>query len=388
MGKITLRGGVVLKDGVLAGGAVALEGEKISGVYSAEEAIQHGDGPVFDYGSEYIAPGLIDLHLHGALGKDVMDAEVESLKAIAGHQARCGVTGFVPTTLAAPLPSVVAAVNAVMETRGLPLPSEIVGIHLEGPFLSLKKKGAQNPEYISEMSGETIESLLKAALGLRTIMTVAPEAGRNLEFIPALKEAGVIVSIGHSQASYELAVESFKRGISHATHLFNAMSGFESREPGVIGAVLDSESVTAEIIADGVHVHPASLRIALRQKGPDKTCLVTDSMNATGLGDGDFRVGGLEVVVKAGQARLKDSGALAGSVLTLNTAVKNIINWAGVTVSQAIQMASLNPARLLGIEDKLGSIEVGKYANLAVFDQDFHVVDTICRGRSVLSGKF
>jgi N-acetylglucosamine-6-phosphate deacetylase len=388
MGKITLRGRVVLKDDILADGAVVVEGEKISGIYSAEKAIRNGEGAVFDYGENYIAPGLIDLHLHGAHGKDVMDADAESLEAIAGHQARCGVTGFVPTTLSAPLPSIVAAANAVKEARGLPLPSEIVGIHLEGPFLSLKKKGAQNPEHICEMSGATIEPLLKAAGALKVIMTVAPESGRNLEFIPELRKGGVIISIGHSQASYELAVQSFERGVSHATHLFNAMSGFEPREPGVIGAVLDSEAVTAEVIADGVHVHPASLRIALRQKGPDKTCLVTDSVNATGLGDGDFRVGGLEVAVRSSQARLKDSGALAGSVLTLNAAVRNIINWTGVTVSQAIGMASLNPARLLGLEDKLGSVQAGKYANLAVFDEDFHVVDTVCRGRSVLTRKF
>jgi len=388
MERIGLKGNVVLPDKVLQGGMVVLEGETIAGVHAAEENVLPGDMLAFDYGTSYIAPGLIDLHLHGALGKDVMDGEVEGLGAIAAHQARCGVTGFMPTTLAASLPSILKAIETVKAARKLPLPSEILGIYLEGPFLNLKKKGAQNPEFIKEAAAGELDSLTEATRGLKTIMTLAPEVGKNLSFISGLREKAVVVSIGHSEATYEQAIESFERGISHSTHLYNAMSGFHPREPGVIGAVLDSAKVTAEIIADGVHVHPASLRMAIRQKSPDKICLITDSMNATGFGNGDFRVGGLDVVVRAGQARLKDSGALAGSVLTLNRAVRNIIPWTGVSVSQAVGMASLNPARVLGLEEKIGSIEPGKYASLAVFDQEFNVIDTILRGCSVLKGKF
>lgn len=388
MERIGLKGNVVLPDKVLKGGMVVLEGETIAGVHAAEENVLPGDMLTFDYGASYITPGLIDLHLHGALGKDVMDGEVKSLEVIATHQTRCGVTGFVPTTWAAPLPSILAAVEAVKTAQKLPLPSEILGIHLEGPFLSLKKKGAQNPEYIKEASAGEMESLMKATRELKTIMTLAPEVGNNLNFVPALKERGAVISIGHTEATYEQAIESFEKGISHATHLYNAMSGFQPREPGVIGAVLDSDRVTAEIIADGVHVHPASLRIAIRQKGLEKICLVTDSMNATGLGDGVYRVGNLETIVSGGEARLKESGALAGSVLRLNRAVKNIIRWTGVTPSRAVNMASANPARVLGLEDKFGSIQPGKYANLAIFDEEFDVIDTIVRGRSVLRGKF
>jgi N-acetylglucosamine-6-phosphate deacetylase len=388
MNKVALRGNIVLIDRVLEGGTVLLEGDKIAGVYSEKENILPEGITTCDYGASYITSGLIDIHLHGALGKDVMDGEVESLGAIATHQARCGVTGFVPTTLAASLPSILAAVESVKVAQKLQLPSEILGIHLEGPFLSLKKRGAQNPEFIKEASAREIESLLEAARGLKVIMTLAPEVGNNLSFISVLKEKGMVISIGHSEAAYELAIESFERGISHATHLFNAMAGFQPREPGVIGAVLDSDKVTAEIIADGVHVHPASLRMAIRQKGEEKICLVTDSMNAAGLGDGVYRVGNLETIVSGGEVRLKESGALAGSILTLNRAVKNIIRWAGVTVSQAINMAAANPARVLGLEDKIGSIQAGKYANFAIFDEEFNVIDTIVRGRSVLRGKF
>lgn len=388
MKRIALKGNVVLPDKVLKGGMVVLEGEKIIGVYSAEDSLLAKDIAAFDYGAGYIAPGLVDLHLHGALGKDVMDGEVESLEAIAAHQARCGVTGFVPATWAAPMPSILKAVETVKAATRLPLPSEILGVHLEGPFLSLKKKGAQNPEFIKEASAGELDSLVEASRGLKAIMTLAPEVGKNLSFISGLKDKGVVVSIGHSEATYEQAIESFERGISHATHLYNAMSGFHPREPGVIGAVLDSDRVTAEVIADGIHVHPASLRMAIRQKGAEKVCLITDSMNATGLGDGAYLVGNLEVVVSGGEARLKDSGALAGSILTLNRAVKNIIRWAGVSISQGVNMASANPARVLGLEDKIGSIQTGKFANLAILDEKLNVIDTIVRSRSVLKGKF
>jgi N-acetylglucosamine-6-phosphate deacetylase len=388
MGRTALRGNVVLPDEVRKNGVVVVEDEKIAGVYSFQENLPIEDIALFDYGTHFIAPGLIDLHLHGALGKDVMDGRAQGLGAIAAHQARCGVTGFVPTTLAASLPSLLTAVESIKTARNLRLPSQILGVHLEGPFLNIKKRGAQNPAFIKDASAAEIDSLLEAARGLKVIISLAPEVGNNASFIPGLKKRGAVVSIGHTEATYEQAIRSFERGITHATHLFNAMSGFQPREPGVIGAVLDSDKVTAEVIADGVHVHPASLRMAIRQKGVERICLVTDSMNAAGLGDGDFKVGGLDVVVQEGQARLKESGALAGSVLTLNRALKNILRWTGLSVSQAINMASLTPARVLGLDDQVGSIQPGKYADLVIFDEDFNVVDTIMRGCSILRGTF
>jgi len=388
MPRVALRGNIILPDEVWNGGVVVLEGGKIADVLpGAHSRLANGMG-IFDYAAHYISPGLIDIHLHGALGKDVMDGRTQSLEAIASHQARCGITGFVPTTLAASLPSILAAIESVKTAQKLRPPSEILGIHLEGPFLNIKKRGAQNPAFISDANASEIDSIIKAARGLRVILTLAPEARNNASFIPALKKKGIVVSIGHTEATYEQAIQSFDQGITHATHLFNAMSGFQPREPGAVGAILDSDKVTAELIADGIHVHPASLRMAIRQKGADKICLVTDSMNAAGLGDGDFKVGGLDVVVQDGQARLKDSGALAGSVLTLNRALKNILQWTGVSVSQAVKMASSSPARVLGLDHEVGSIQTGKYANLAIFDEDFNVIDAIMRGRSILRGKF
>jgi len=381
MKRKVIRGHLVLADEVLEGGAVIVEGERIVGVLTPDKSLVE-EGEVFDYGDHFIAPGLIDIHLHGAMGRDVMDGTAASLGEIAAHQARCGVTGFVPTTLAAPLAAILAAVECIRASARGRTGAEILGAYLEAPFLSVKKKGAQNPEFIRPIQAGDIRLLAEAVQSLRAIVTVAPEVGANLSFITGLKEKGWVVSIGHSEATYEQAMMSFEKGITQATHLYNAMSGFIPREPGVIGAVLDSPGVTAEIIADGIHVHPAALRLAVRQKGVDRICLITDSMNASGLGDGDFQVGGLDVAVKDGEARLKDSGALAGSVLTMNRAVRNIIRWTGMPVSAVVRMASLTPARVVGRDGEMGSIEVSKLANLAVFDQDFNAVATILRGRT------
>jgi len=381
MKEIVLMGNIVLPDRVLERGIVIVEEERIVGVFPNDHSPPLQGMARHDYGDCTISPGLIDLHLHGAMGRDVMDGTAESLGEIAAHQARCGVTGFVPTALAAPMPAILAAVESVKSSMTDRTGAEILGVYLEAPFLSIKKKGAQNPEFIRPIQAADMRLLAEATQSLRAIVTVAPEVGDNLSFIPALKEKGWVVSIGHSEATYEQAIMSFEKGVTQATHLYNAMSGFLPREPGVIGAVLDSPEVTAEMIADGIHVHPAALRLAVRQKGVDRICLITDSVNASGLGDGDFQVGGLDVVVKDGEARLKDNGALAGSVLTLNRAVANIIQWTGLSVPRAVRMASLNPACVLGISEDVGSIEVGKLANLAVFDRDFNAVATILRGR-------
>jgi N-acetylglucosamine-6-phosphate deacetylase len=372
-----LRGNVVTPDRIIEGGTVVVEGERIAAVLSPGERPLPEVEETIDYSGKFIAPGLINLHLHGAMGHDVIDGTVEGLEAIAAHEARCGVSGFVPTTLSASVSKIGAAIRSVKEAALRPLRAEILGLNLEGPFLNPQKAGAQNVEFIKAINIEDVRALAAATRGLRTLITVAPEHARNLGWIPALRRQGWVVSIGHSSASYDLALKSFSLGITHATHLFNAMGGFVPREPGVIGAVLDTDNVVAELIADGVHVHPASLRIAIRQKGPDRICLITDSMNATGLADGEYREGGLDVVLRAGQARLKEGGALAGSLLTLNRAVKNIVDWTGLSVSDAVKMASLTPARVLGLEKERGSIEPGKLADIVVFDPEFNLVETL-----------
>jgi N-acetylglucosamine-6-phosphate deacetylase len=383
MKSLILKGRVITSDGVLPGGAVLVEGERIAGVF-ADGGRSFGPAvETRDFGTAYISPGLIDVHLHGALGGDVMDGDPESLRRISLHQSRNGVTGFAPATLTASLDDTVRAAAAVRAAAGEALPSEILGLHYEGPFLNVGKKGAQNPAHILEITAERVDRLLAAAEGLPVLLTMAPEPGRNAAFIADLRRQGVVLSIGHTEATYDQALTAFDAGIRHATHLYNAMSGFQPRVPGVMGAVLDDPRVTAELIADGIHVHPASLRLAVRVKGPGRVCLITDSLTSAGLGDGDYRMGGLDIVVKGPEARLREGGALAGSILTLNRAVANIVAWTGVTVSDAIRMASLTPARELGLDAVRGSIAAGKFADLAVFDADFNALETFVRGRSM-----
>ena len=384
MYKTALKGNLVLQDTIINQGYVVVEGEKISGIFAPTDRLQEDGVKFIDYGDAFIAPGFVDLHLHGALGKDVMDGQEESVRTIAEHQANSGVTGFLGSTMSAPLDSVLEAIRLIKIAAEDPLPSEVMGVHIEGPFLNTKKKGAHTASFIRGMTEKDCERLIDATNGLNAILSLAPEVEDNMRWIPKLKAQGYVVAIGHTDATYGQAMKSFSKGVTHATHLYNAMSGFDHREPGVVGAVLDSENITAEIIADGVHVHPAALRLAVARKGPERICLVTDSMMATGVGDGVYAWGEEELDVQGNRATIRGSGILAGSVLTLNTAIKNIADWTGVTINQAINMASLNPARVLGVEERVGSIQIGKLANLVVLDQNFRVVDTISRGKSVL----
>jgi N-acetylglucosamine-6-phosphate deacetylase len=381
MEKFALKGNVVLSDRLVPGAVVVVEGEKISGVYTAGEKIPHETAHFINYQENYISPGLIDLHFHGAMGKDVMDGKIDSLKRIAEHQARHGVTGFMATTLSAPMESILKAIETVRKAAVLPLSSEILGVHIEGPYLNTEQCGAQNSAHIKEMNKEDTILLLNAVRDLKAILSLAPEVGKNMSFIRELRENGVVVAVAHSNATYDQAMESFREGMTHAAHFFNALREFHAREPGIVGAVLDSDGVTAEIIADGLHVHPAAVRLAVEKKGPDKICLVTDSIKATGAGDGTYLLGNIEIEVKGNRSFVRKTGGLAGSVLTLNMAVKNILLWTGISVPEAVNMASLNPARVLGLEERMGSIKRGKDANLAIFDREFKVINTFLKGQ-------
>jgi N-acetylglucosamine-6-phosphate deacetylase len=387
MTKIAITGNVILPDEILAGGAVLIEGDTIAGVFANDHALPENDIEFRRYGDAWVSPGLIDVHLHGAAGREVMDASPDGLRAIARHQARCGVTGFMPATLTGPIEAIGRAVQSIREASALPLDSEILGVHLEGPFLSASRKGAQNPGYIKAIEARDIERLAEAAAGLKILITVAPEVGDNLSFIAEMAGRGWTVSMGHTDATWEQGLLAVRAGVTHATHLFNAWKEFQHREPGGIGAVLDSENVYAELIADGIHVHPSFLRLAIARKGKDRICLITDSLKVAGLPDGTYPWGELEIVLMGREVRLKSSGVLAGSVLRLNQGVKNIIDWTGCEVWDAVNMASLNPARNLGLDSRIGSLARGKLADIAVFDKDFGVIETWLRGKPVFAGQ-
>ena len=364
---------------------VVVEGERILSVSELGKAAANKGFEIVDLGENFIAPGFIDLHFHGALGKDILDANVESLKSISSFQARNGVTGFVGATMSTSVNSLVRAVEEVKAAQALSLESEILGVYIEGPFINVNKKGAQDSQFVGNLEKKEIKRILDVLNGMTAIIPFAPEIPQHMNLIPELKKRGVTVAIGHSNATYTQAIASFKAGISHATHLFNAMRDFHHREPGVVGAVLDSKTVTSEIIADGVHVHPASIRIALAQMGVDCICLVTDSIKASGLGDGVYKIGNSQVFVEGEKAVLLESNTLAGSVLTINRAIKNVFEWCELSVPEVVKMVTVNPARILGLEDRIGLLKEGHQANLVVFDDEFNIKKTILKGREVYS---
>lgn len=383
MSRLAIKGNLILEDRILKDGLVVIKDGLIEEILEREEEKNLPDVELHDFSGCWVSPGLIDVHLHGALGHETMDGEVESLRKMAEHQARCGVTAFFPTTLTASREKIKKAIEAVVTASREDLPSEIAGIHLEGPFVSLKRKGAQDPKYVREITEEEIGEYREKLGGLRTLITLASEVGENLRFIPKMVEMGWVVSLGHSDSTYEDGLKAFAAGATHATHLFNAWREFHHREPGGIGAALDSENVCVELIADGVHVHPAFIRLAVYRKGPHRVCLITDSLKESGLPDGVYDWGELQVVLRGNEIRLKDSGVLAGSVLHLNHGVRNVLAWTGLPVPEVIRMASLTPAENTGLGREMGSLKKGKKASVAVFDENFDCLATYVKGRRV-----
>lgn len=334
---------------------------------------------IIDAKGAYLSPGFIDLHVHGAMGHDVMDANVEGLKVIGEHVLKNGVTSFLATTMTMPKKSIHKAIVSVEEFMSLEdyQGATALGIHLEGPFINPEKKGAQNEDYIVKPSVEFI----KEYLDLIKIITYAPEMDRDNRFIKAMqKYPNIVLSLGHTNGSYEEAKEAFEYGAKSITHLFNGMTGLHHRKPGVVGAAL-SLDFYCELIADKIHVSPALFQMLADQK-KDKLVLVTDGMAAKCMRPGTYSLGGQEVIVDETSARLKN-GVLAGSILKLNEGVKNFNDNINETINRAVNMASLYPARLIGEEETLGSIEKGKKADLLMFNENIEIQTTIKNGRVV-----
>ena len=336
-----------------------------------------------DLSSLTILPGFIDMHLHGAGGADTMEATYKALNTVAFTHAKHGTTAMVPATVAATNEELLAvgkAIKTAVEkgTDG----AKVLGLHVEGPYMNVECLGAHRKECVRKASVAETEALWETSGGNIKVMTLAPEIDGALELIGYLRSIGVVPSLGHTMAT----VEQFERGVAagalHTTHLFNAMRPFHHREPGIIGATLTDRRVSSEVIADGIHVNPVALKLFYQSKGPDKAILVTDSMQAVDLPEGQYELGGLEVFVKDGSARLAN-GTLAGSTLTMERAVKNMIKLAGASLEDASQMASLNPAKLLGLAYRKGSIALGKDADLVAVDEDFKVKLTMVEGRVV-----
>lgn len=346
----------------------------------SEEEILDGKG-------NYAIPGLIDLHFHGCKGYDFCDGTIEALKEIAQYEASVGVTAICPATMTLPVSqledilSVSAAYKKWQETTKND-GSDLIGINMEGPFISKVKKGAQDEKNIIPCSEEIYRRFQKAAEGLVKYIAVAPEKNDAVPFIESVKEE-VHISLAHTNSNYKKAKEAFDHGASHAVHLYNAMSAFTHRDPGVVGAVADSSHVMAELICDGVHIHPAVVRSTFKMLGEDRMILISDSMRATGMGDGIYTLGGLEVNVSGKHATLVSDGALAGSVTNLFDCMKTAVKKMGIPLETAVACATMNPAKSLGEYDKYGSITVGKKANIVLMDSDLEIQAVLKDGRKI-----
>jgi len=372
--------------------AIAVEGGKIADIIPDGGWDTGSFDEVIDAGGKYLSPGFIDIHNHGNFGHDAMEATFEALDSMARFHLTHGVTGFLATTMTASYDDIKKALkNAAdyIQKQGGNLSvcgyeensrAQVLGIYLEGPYFNMAKKGAQPPEYVKYPDIKELEELIEVSGDNIRVVALAPELPGAPEAISYLRSRGITVSAAHTDATYDEAMKGIKSGITQVTHVFNGMRDFSHREPGIVGAALTDERISCEMICDGIHLHPAAMKLVVGIKGRDRLILMSDAMMACGLPDGEYELGGQKVFVKNRAARLAD-GTLAGSTLTLDRAVYNMVHMVGVPLADAVRMATLNPARAIGMSRRKGSIEVGKDADLAIFDENMEVSMSMVMGK-------
>ncbi|MBH8596553.1 MULTISPECIES: N-acetylglucosamine-6-phosphate deacetylase [unclassified Thermoactinomyces] len=369
-------------NGTVDPGYVFIENGKIAALGSMEQLSGIEAGEVIDLSGKKVIPGMVDVHIHGVAGADTMDATPEALKTMAENLPKEGTTSFLATTITQSHEKIEKAlVNAAdfIENHQVAGQAECIGIHLEGPFINVKRAGAQPPEYIVPPDVDLFRRWQELARGHIKLVTLAPEQPGGPELVRYLKETGVIASIGHSDATYDEVVEAIGNGASHVTHLFNGMRGFHHREPGVAGAAFLRDELNVEIIADGIHINPHSVRVAYNQIGSGRIILITDAMRAKCLKRGVYDLGGQEVIVSERDARLVD-GTLAGSILKMKDALANMERFAGCSMEQLVEMTSLNAVQELGFANRKGALAPGKDADIVVLDDQLEIFMTFCRG--------
>ncbi|GGM03414.1 N-acetylglucosamine-6-phosphate deacetylase [Streptomyces fumigatiscleroticus] len=365
---------VVLPTGTVDGGRVAVEGTRIATDAPA-------GAPVVDLTGHWLVPGFVDLHNHGGGGASFTSGTVEEvLQGIRTHRLH-GTTTLVASTVTGDMDFLAQRAGLLSE---LAEQGDLAGIHFEGPFISPCRKGAHSAELLRHPDPAEVRKLVDAARGHAKMMTLATELPGGLDSVRLLAEHGVIAAIGHTDATYDQTVAAIDAGATVATHLFNAMPPIGHRAPGPITALLEDERVTVELIDDGTHLHPASLRLAFHHAGAGRVAFITDAMDAAGFGDGRYMLGPLEVEVREGVARLVEGGSIAGSTLTLDRAFKRAVTVDGLPVEDVVAAVSANPARLLGMDDTVGSLEPGKDADLVVLDSAFDIKGVMRRGEWVI----
>ncbi|WP_367322273.1 N-acetylglucosamine-6-phosphate deacetylase [Streptomyces sp. HUAS ZL42] len=365
---------VVLPTGIVDGGRVIVEGTRIAG--SAPE-----DAEVVDVRGHWLVPGFVDIHNHGGGGASFTSGTVdEVLNGVRTHR-RHGTTTLVASTVTVDMDFLAQRAGLLSE---LAEQGEIAGIHFEGPFISPCRKGAHSEELLRDPDPAEVRKLIDAARGKAKMVTLATELPGGIDSVRLLAEQGVIAAIGHTDATYEQTVEAIEAGATVATHLYNAMPTLGHRSPGPIAALLEDERVTVELINDGTHLHPASLKLAFHHAGADRVAFITDAMDAAGIGDGRYMLGPLEVDVTEGVARLVEGGSIAGSTLTLDRAFKRAVTLDGLPVEDVVAALSASPARVLGLYDRIGSLDPGKDADLVLLDAGFDLKGVMRRGEWVV----
>ncbi|MEH7381159.1 N-acetylglucosamine-6-phosphate deacetylase [Bacillus sp. JJ1533] len=377
------------EDGIIKKGFIEIEGKKIKKVGQMADFQTSDKDEVISFDESYsLLPGMIDLHIHGAGGSDVMDATQEALDTMTKILPKEGTTSFLATTMTKTKEDIENAIGTIADfiPKQHPGHAEILGAHLEGPFLSPKRAGAQHPDNIINPDVELFKKWQSVSGDNIRLVTLAPEEPGGLELTAHLKNTGVVASIGHSDAVYDEVEAAIEAGVTHATHLFNGMRGIHHREPGVAGAVLLHDEVKCEMIVDGIHIAPKMVKFAYKNKGSEGSILVTDAMRAKCMNPGTYDLGGQEVIVNEERAVLKD-GTLAGSILKLNDAVRNMMRFADCSLEDITVMTAVNPAKQINVFDRKGSIKAGKDADIVIVNDQLEVIMTFCRGKLAYSNR-